>query len=259
MRVVIVDDVFEARDELKYYLSKHLFVDVVADENNIETAWSIIQENDVDVVFLDIQFGNILAGYDLARLINQLDNPPFIVFITGHSDKALEAYNFFPFSFLTKPFNAQELDRILKQLQKELEKRINHLVPNKSVIEFEHKMKDKHGHNIICTEFVQVADIVFIKTNQIEPTVNVRLATEKTLNGVRRALRSLDAQLTPYGLHIQISRDSIVAIKHISGIKHYPHNDTNKVCFKHDAEELSIGPSFIKKLLLTLREQPVSL
>jgi two-component system response regulator LytT len=259
MRVVIVDDVFEARDELSYLLSKHLFVEVLAGENNPETAWAVIQENDVDVVFLDIRFDNIPegeeAGFDLARLINQLDDPPFIVFISAYSEKALEAYNFFPFSFLPKPFDAKELDRILKQLLKELDYRLINPKPKKKLIEFEHKIKDKDGQSIICTEFVQVSDIVYIKTNQMEASVKIKLATGKTLNGVKRTLKSLLAQLMPYGLHIQISRDCIVAIKPISGIKHLPHNDTNKVCFKQDADELSIGPIFLKNLLLTLREQ----
>lgn len=259
MRVIIVDDLIEARDELKYLLSKYADVEVIAEAETPDAAWDTIQEENVDVVFLDIIFDNITdgerAGFDLAKLINQLENPPYIVFFTTHSEYALEAFSYFPLSFLPKPFDDKELREVLTRLRQLLEYRLKHPRPRNSIIEIDHRMLDKSGNNIRCTEFVSVHDIIFIKTNLQENTVRVRLTTGKTLNNVNRTLKSFYTQLQPYGLHIRVHNSSIAAIKHISGINNSPNNDTHKLTFKFDTEELSVGSVFLRDLLTALREQ----
>ena len=114
MRVLLVDDIFEARDDLKYSLAHYPDVVVVADVDTTDAAWGLIEQGGIDVVFLDIRFDNMpdgdRAGFDLAVSINQLHTPPLVVFFTAFPEFALEAFRFFPFSFLPRPYSGQQLE-----------------------------------------------------------------------------------------------------------------------------------------------------
>lgn len=258
MRVLLVDDIFEARDDLKYSLAHYPDVVVVADVDTTDTAWGLIEQGGIDVVFLDIRFDNMpdgdRAGFDLAVSINQLHTPPLVVFFTAFPEFALEAFRFFPFSFLPRPYSGQQLEEVLSKLRLVLANRLHTPPAHKSVLVFQHKIKDQDGSNILCTEFVMPHDIVFIKKNPLEATLKVRLSNGKTLNGVVMTLAFLETQLHEHGL-IRVHNSSIAAIRHISGLKKFTHNETYKISFKTDPEELSVGPVYLSALLAALSAQ----
>jgi DNA-binding LytR/AlgR family response regulator len=88
MRVMIVEDRPLARDELKYLLSLHPDVEVIAECEDTASAWPLIEAGHIDGVFLDIDIETegTRAGLDLAYRIDRLAFPriPWLVFTTGY-------------------------------------------------------------------------------------------------------------------------------------------------------------------------------
>ncbi|GAA1872909.1 LytTR family DNA-binding domain-containing protein [Pseudonocardia ailaonensis] len=76
----------------------------------------IAERTDVDVVFLDIRMPG-LDGLELARVFGSMMQPPEVVFVTAHDDRAVDAYEVGAKDYLLKPLReerlAAALDRII--------------------------------------------------------------------------------------------------------------------------------------------------
>ena len=118
MNCIIVDDDEMARTSLKMLCDKitDLEVDEIF-ENGID-AINWLKHHSTDVVLLDIEMPD-LTGMDLVKSV---DNLPQIVFITGHTEYALEAFEHQVTDFVPKPV---QYARLLKAID-----RVKELIDN---------------------------------------------------------------------------------------------------------------------------------
>lgn len=116
MRALIVEDEYLARDELKWLVESHSGIEVVATEEDGLAALRYLQENDLDVVFLDINIPSI-DGMTLARTLHKQANPPKIVIVTAYKEHAAEAFELEVFDYILKPFNEQRVINTLRKLE----------------------------------------------------------------------------------------------------------------------------------------------
>src|SRR5689334_17617827 len=83
---------------------------------NPATGTRVAEKTDVDVVFLDIRMPG-LDGLELARVFSSMAQPPEVVFVTAHDDRAVDAYEVGAKDYLLKPLReerlAAALDRII--------------------------------------------------------------------------------------------------------------------------------------------------
>ena len=70
MRAIIVEDEFPARKELRYFIENKSGIEVVSEFTNGIEVLDFIQENKIDVIFLDINIPH-LDGMLLAKTLNQ--------------------------------------------------------------------------------------------------------------------------------------------------------------------------------------------
>ncbi len=118
MTSIIVDDDEMARVSLKSMCSKIEELEVVTTcENGLE-AMKYLKENEVDLVFLDIDMPDF-TGMDLVKSI---ENLPQIIFTTGHTQYALEAFEYHVTDFIPKPV---EFPRLLKAVERAQELKTN--------------------------------------------------------------------------------------------------------------------------------------
>ncbi|MEL6675919.1 MAG: LytTR family DNA-binding domain-containing protein [Bacteroidota bacterium] len=108
---LIVDDESMSRLSLKKLCEKVPNMEVKAICQNGTEALSILQEEEVDLVFLDIHMPD-LTGIDLVK---SLDTLPQIVFTTTDREFALEAYSYNVTDYLIKPIR---FPRLLKAVEK---------------------------------------------------------------------------------------------------------------------------------------------
>ena len=73
--------------------------------------------NTYDLIFLDIEMSGI-DGIKTANLIRPKARRSRIVYVTNHSDLALQSYSVHPFDFVVKPFKKERIAVVLSELIK---------------------------------------------------------------------------------------------------------------------------------------------
>jgi two-component system LytT family response regulator len=115
-KAIVIDDEKSARETLISLLTKFFpFVEVVAQASSIEDGIKVINENEKDLVFLDIElpFGD---SFDILDNIEEIDF--HVIFITAHNQYALEAFKFSAIDYLLKPLKIKDLKSALDKFDK---------------------------------------------------------------------------------------------------------------------------------------------
>ncbi|QKX06609.1 response regulator transcription factor [Aquimarina sp. TRL1] len=115
MKCVIIDDEPLAIDVIESYLEQIGGVQIVAKCTNPLEAITILNKQQVDLVFLDIEMPN-LTGIDLVKTI---ENIPAFIFTTAYPQYALDGFNLNAVDYLVKPIPFQ---RFLKAISRAKEK-----------------------------------------------------------------------------------------------------------------------------------------
>lgn len=70
----------------------------------------------VDVVFADLQMPG-LSGMEMAKVFTALEPAPLLVFVTGHSDQAVHAFELGAIDYVLKPYNQERLDKAIARVR----------------------------------------------------------------------------------------------------------------------------------------------
>ena len=111
MRCLVIDDEPKALEILSDYIEKAPGLEVTGTFREPLKALKFIQDNPVDLLFLDINMPD-LSGI---KLLNTLHDKPLVIFTTAYSKYALESYDYDAVDYLLKPI---EFDRFLKAVNK---------------------------------------------------------------------------------------------------------------------------------------------
>lgn len=111
IKVGIVDDEILARKVIEEYCSKIDNLELVLSTGNPLEFINFIQQNNLDLIFLDIEMPE-LSGMEILR---SMINPPKVILTTAYSEYALESYNYGVVDYLLKPV---KFERFLKAINK---------------------------------------------------------------------------------------------------------------------------------------------
>jgi len=99
LKCAVVDDSRLQRLAIVKLIDEHQSLELVAEWNNaIETKNGLL-DIQVDLLFLDIEMP-ILTGFDL---LDDLENKPHIIFVTGKTKYAFKAFDYDAVDYLRKP------------------------------------------------------------------------------------------------------------------------------------------------------------
>jgi len=115
MNVIIVDDEPLAQEVIETYVSKFPALNLIAKCSNAVEAFEVLNNNSIDLMFLDIQMPQI-SGIDFLKT---LPNPPQVIFTTAYSEYAMDGYELNVVDYLLKPIS---LDRFAKAVNKAVAK-----------------------------------------------------------------------------------------------------------------------------------------
>jgi DNA-binding LytR/AlgR family response regulator len=203
IKVIIVDD-----DELCRTIVEDLIKEVedfncVGVFENALEAFKFLNDNEVDVIFLDVEMPK-MGGMELLR---NLKVNPLIVMITSHDEFALESYEYNVTDFLKKPVTAP---RFFKTVQK-IKKQIN----SDESLSFD---SNNSEYVFIKTD----AKLVQIRLDEIlwiEALGNyMRLHTEDDKHTVLSTMKEIEAKL-PIKDFIRVQRSFIVRLDKILTIE----------------------------------------
>ncbi|WP_299017957.1 LytTR family DNA-binding domain-containing protein [uncultured Photobacterium sp.] len=116
LKALIVEDEYLAREELTYLIETYSNINIVAAFEDGLDAFKYLQENKIDIAFLDIQIPSI-DGMLLARNIHQFAQKPHIVFTTAYKEFAVDAFELEAFDYILKPLNEQRVIGLLNKLE----------------------------------------------------------------------------------------------------------------------------------------------
>lgn len=191
LKSIIVEDEAVSRDILRNYISKYCpNVVILGEASNIDEAFELIQENSLDLVFLDVEmpFGN---AFDL---LEKVENRTFeTVFVTAYDHYAIEALNSHASYYLLKPISIDELIKAVNHVTeiKEKENELQHQVlsPKTNQVSGKITIPQQDGFEVL-----DVNDIVFCKAD--DNYTEIHLSDSKKL--VSKTLKYFEEVLTQY-------------------------------------------------------------
>lgn len=114
MNCIAVDDEPLALNVIKEFCEKVDFLNLIGTFSSPIDATKAINENAVDLIFLDIQMPHITG----LEFLKSLTNPPLVIFTTAYSEHALEGFKLDAVDYLVKPI---PFNQFLKAVNKAYE------------------------------------------------------------------------------------------------------------------------------------------
>ena len=199
---LIIDDEPVARKGIEEYVAEVDFLELVAQCENPVKAARYLNEQSIDLIFLDIHMPK-LSGIDFLK---GLRNPPLVIFTTAYSDYALEGYSLDVVDYLMKPIT---FERFLKAVQKAFE------IYQLKKLAAEHKAHSDYFF-VKCDgkyEKVNYADVKYVES--LQNYVIIHTAAKKLITYM--TLSSLENQL-PKDQFIKVHKSFIVSLAGIKAI-----------------------------------------
>ena len=151
---IAIDDEPLALKQIAAYINKTPYLGLMEEFENPLQAISFLQDNEVDLMFVDINMPD-LNGMDFVKSLN---NPPKVIFTTAHSEYALEGFRVDAIDYLLKPIGYSDF---LKAAEKAKE-RTNPNVTEKIKVESDEKfLFIKSEYKILR---INLSDIKYIES-----------------------------------------------------------------------------------------------
>ncbi|MBW1657100.1 LytR/AlgR family response regulator transcription factor [Flavobacterium quisquiliarum] len=211
MKCVIIDDEPLAVELLQDFVKKVDSLELMNSFNNAIDAVSFINQNNVDLIFLDIEMPHF-SGIDF---INTIEKKPLVIFTTAYSDYAVEGFNLGAVDYLVKPIPFHRFLKAVVRAQQVLQPAV---VPQ-AISETTNATEIEQDFMFVRAEYENVklnfADILFIEG--LKDYVKIYTTDNKfTLTLI--SLIKLENLLSSKGFS-RIHRSYIINIKHVKSIQ----------------------------------------
>lgn len=222
MNCIVVDDEPLARDGMKMNIEEVPFLNLVGSFENALEANEFLSDNNVDLMFLDIQMPE-LTGLDFLKT---LQNQPLVILTTAYPQFALESYELDVIDYLVKPIR---IERFIKAVNKAHEYFKLKNAPSSQVESID---KDfifiKSERKYVKIRFMEINFIQGLKDYVIIHRDNEKIMTAMNVKTIYGHL--------PKEIFIRINKSYIININHIKAI------DNDFVIIK--THEIPIGKTF---------------
>ena len=232
IKCLIVDDEPPARELIRRYILQVSSLELAGECANAVEAFSFLQKQTVDVIFLDIRMPQ-LAGNDFLK---SLRSPPNVIFTTAYEEYALEGYELDAVDFLVKPI---PFDRFLRAINKMFRRTDPPgSLPAEEVVE---KKIDAFVYFRVDRKMVKVMldDILYIESMKDY----IKVHTVDGLLITKQFISTTEAML-PDQEFIRCHRSYIVALRHIRAF-------TSELV-EIDKVQIPIGKLFRSQVMKTL-------
>ena len=193
MRVLIVDDEGPARERLKRHLSQVEGVEVIGEASDGLQAVEMIEAQSPELVLLDIQ----MPGLDGFGVVEALEDPPAIVFVTAYDQYAIRAFEVHALDYLLKPFSQERLAKAIGRARTALAEGRDLSVQLRPLLEdlaaegrYLTRLAVRHRERIRVLDAHEV-DWIGIEDEQVKVHVGGQAYP------IRRTLTELEARLDP--------------------------------------------------------------
>ena len=231
INVLIVDDEPLALDILETYIEQTPDLRLIARCEVAAQAIEVLNNEKVDLMFLDIQMPE-MTGIDLLK---SLDQPPLVAFCTAYPNFAVEGFELDALDYLLKPVSMERFNKAINKAREKLSHKTDIKSETKSssnpdyiFVKADKKLMKINYDDILYIEGLK--DYVIIRTEQS------RIITLQTM-------KSLEEKM-PLDKFIRIHRSFIVSIDKINAIV----GNMVEVIEKNQSKLLPIGKNYRDEL-----------
>jgi two-component system, LytTR family, response regulator len=205
LKCLIVEDEPLARNLMIEYVKKVSYLQLVDACSNPLAALEVLRNNEIDILFLDIQMPEITG----ITLLKTLKKKPLVILTTAYSEYAIESYELDVVDYLLKPIT---FDRFLKAVDKASQRDVQKVVPSSEKTDSTPNpfVFVKDGTKLVK---VRWADILYVEG--LKDYVTIHTPTQKVITLQR--LKVLETQL-PADKFIRVHHSYIVALSAIDAI-----------------------------------------
>ncbi len=200
LKCIAIDD-----EELALELLEVPFLQLVAKCQDAFEAIKVLQQQSVDLIFLDIQ----MPGLTGLQFIQSLSVKPMIVLITAYEKYALQGFNLDVTDYLVKPVS---FDRFMKACNKAQEL---HLLKTS-------RLKEKintNGYFFVNVDYkllkVVTADVIWIEG--LKDYIKIHIKSTARPIVTRMSMKGIEEELPP-GEFIRIHKSYIISVAHITAV-----------------------------------------
>ncbi|MFT3824018.1 MAG: LytTR family DNA-binding domain-containing protein [Chitinophagaceae bacterium] len=207
LRCIAIDDEPLALELLEDNISKVPFLTLVASFNNPVQAMKVMQEQPIDLIFLDIQ----MPGLTGLQFIQTLVQKPMVIMITAYEKYALEGFDLDVVDYLVKPV---ALNRFIKACNKAQEL---HQLRQKAQQPAAESPTDYIFVNVEYSLVkLMLEDIMWIEGMKDYLKIHLKSSTKPVI--VRMAMKTMEEQL-PASQFVRIHRSFIISKKHVTAVR----------------------------------------
>jgi two-component system LytT family response regulator len=205
IRCLIIDDEPPAREVLRRYVQDVPTLQLAGECSHAIQALTVLQQQPVDLMFLDIRMPQL----DGTTFLKTLKNPPKVIFTTAYTEYALEGYELDVVDYLLKPVR---FDRFLKAVNKAFPL-INTAMDSSSFTAPAAPEEEKKNESFVYfradrkMQKVMLSDILYIESMKDY----VKVITTQGVIITKQSITSVEAMLAGK-LFVRTHRSYIVAV-----------------------------------------------
>ena len=202
LKTLIIDDEPLAQDIIKKFVQEVKSLEITAVCNDALQALEIMNEQNIDLIFLDINMPK-LSGIEFLKT---LKNQPIVILTTAYTEYAMEGYELNVTDYLVKPFS---FARFLKAVQK---------AEQQFVLKHSHEIETK-PESIFIKSNKKIYQLKFSDIVYVEGLGDyIKIYTEKQHFVTNIPMKKMEEQLPGNEFH-RIHKSFIVSLKKIISIE----------------------------------------
>lgn len=203
IKCLICDDELIAHQILEAYILQTPGLTLVAKCRNALEAFAKLEQQSVDLIFLDIEMP-LVNGL---KFLKTLNNPPRVIFTTAYAEHALESYELNAVDYLLKPFSPERFAKAVEKAK---------VLIGQQAVDQE---KEEDAGALLVKEKEGLIRVRFDQILYIEASKDyMKIVTEEKTYLVHITMKKLEESLPP-GHFLRTHKSYMVAMKAIRLLK----------------------------------------
>jgi DNA-binding LytR/AlgR family response regulator len=206
MNCIIVDDEPLAREAIQMLIDQTDNLYLIGSFNSADTATKFLINNQVDLIFLDIQMPEI-NGIEFAKTIPQ---QTFVIFTTAFSEFATDSYEVDAIDYLIKPVKLERFQKSVDKAQVYLklfkadytENNIEQVTDDYFFVKADRKIFKVHFNDILFIEGMKDYVVMHTENQKVITAMNIK---------------TIHDQL-PKNMFVRVSKSYIINAKRIDSV-----------------------------------------
>lgn len=236
MNCIIIEDEVPAQEILSAYILKIPDFNILGTFNSPIKASNLLKQEQIDVIFLDINLP-IISGIDFLKTLHR---PPKVIMTTAYTKYAVESFEYDEIiDYLVKPFSFERFLKAINKLESHHENYTN-IAQHSDNLEITSNSEavfinvDKTLHK------VNIEDIIYVQSDRNYVTISTKNAKLTFIDTLKNWNRYLKANF-----FIQIHKSFIVNINFIEKV-------TGNLVYINQ-EKIPVGRSYREKLFTMIK------